>query len=119
MSKQAILLGGLTRLIIDELCQTMQTIFGTRCKKVVLYGSYVRGEQEPYSDMDFMVIVDMSEDELRTYDDMVFEKSYEITLKYGVLLSVMTTSEHHFLHWVDVLPFYDNIRKEGLEVHAC
>jgi hypothetical protein len=32
---------------------------------------------------------------------------------------VMTTSEHHFLHWVDVLPFYDNIRKEGLEVHAC
>lgn len=28
--------------------------------------------------MDFMVIVDMSEDELRTYDDMVFEKAMKL-----------------------------------------
>lgn len=119
MSKQAIILGEADRAVIDELCQAMQKIFGNRCKKIVLYGSYARGEQDPYSDMDFMVIVAMDENELRTYDDLVFDKSYEITLKYGVLLSVLTKSEQHFIHWVDVLPFYDNIRKEGLEFHAC
>jgi predicted nucleotidyltransferase len=119
MSNEKIILDGVIRLVVGELCQAMQTLFGNRCKKIVLYGSYARSEQEPYSDIDFMVIVDMDENELRTYDDMVFDKSYEITLKHGVLLSVMSKSEHHFLHWVDVLPFYDNIRKEGLEFHAC
>ncbi len=119
MSKQTIILGEETRDVIDDLCQAMQTIFGNRCKKIVLYGSYARGEQEPYSDMDFMVIVDMDENELRTYDDLVFDKSYELTLKHSVLLSVMTKNEQHFLRWVDILPFYDNIRKEGLEFHAC
>lgn len=107
-----------TRQIIADLCLVMQTIFGAKCKKVMLYGSYARGEQEPYSDMDIMVLVDMDELELRSYDDLVFDRTYDLTVKYGILLSVMTKSETHFLHWVNVLPFYENIRNEGLEFHA-
>ena len=107
-----------THRILENLCETAQTIFGDKCKKVVLYGSYARGEQELYSDMDIMILVDMDEEELRSYDDLVFDRTYELTLKYGILLSVMTKSEKHFLHWVNVLPFYANVRNEGIEFHA-
>ena len=68
--------------------------------------------------MDIMVLVDMDEKELRSYDNPVFDRTYDLTVKYGILLSVMTKSENHFLHGVNVLPFYDNIRNEGLEFHA-
>jgi predicted nucleotidyltransferase len=107
-----------TRRVIDDLRLVLQTIFGAKCKKIMLYGSYARGEQEPFSDMDIMVIVDMDKEELRSYDDLVFDRTYDLTLKYGILLSIMTKSEKHFLHWVNVLPFYANVRNEGIEFHA-
>lgn len=104
--------------IINEVCQIMQAIFAEKFIKVVLYGSYARGEQGLYSDMDIMVLVDMDETELREYDNQVFDLTYPLTPKYGILLSGMTKSETHFMHWVDVLPFYANIRNEGIEFHA-
>lgn len=118
MSNKTIAIDGTTRRVIDDLCLVVQTIFGDKCKKVVLYGSYARGEQELYSDMDIMILVDMDEEELRSYDDLVFDRTYELTLKHGILLSIMTKSEKHFLHWVNVLPFYANVRNEGIEFHA-
>ena len=104
--------------IMTEICQIMQVIFGGNFKKLVLYGSYARGEQDIYSDMDILALVDLDENVLRGYDYQIFDLTYPLTLQYGILLSVMTKSETHFLHWVDVVPFYENIRSEGIEFRA-
>ena len=104
--------------IINEVCQIMQIVFNEKFIKVILYGSYARDEQDLYSDMDIMVLVDMDETELREYDNQDFDLTYSLTQKYGILLSVLTKSETHFMHWVNVLPFYAIIRNEGIEFHA-
>lgn len=104
--------------VIGRVRKTMQDIFGHRLRNVILYGSYARGEQDIFSDMDIMVLVDIDEKSLSKYDDEVFNRIYEITQEYGILLSVMTKSIAHFHQWIDVVPFYNNIHTEGVEFYA-
>lgn len=104
--------------VVGKVREIMQDIFGNKLQKVILYGSYAREEQEIYSDMDIMVLVDMDEGTLVHYDAEVFDRTYELTQEYSILLSVMAKSTAHFQQWIDVLPFYNNISIEGVEFYA-
>jgi len=104
--------------IISQVLSVMKDIFGDDLRNVILYGSYARGEQDIYSDMDIMVLVDMEEESLRKFDDEVFERIYSIIQNSGILLSVMTINASHFYEWTDILPFYGNVSTEGVKFYA-
>ena len=38
----------------------------------------------------------------------------DIELEYGVPISVNIKNEKHFKNWVNSLPYYSNIQKEGI-----
>jgi predicted nucleotidyltransferase len=44
-------------MIMNEIAYSMKDVFGSNLRQVILFGSYVRGEQVEYSDMDVMVLV--------------------------------------------------------------
>ena len=47
-------------------------------------------------------------------EDEIFDAAYDIELEYGVPISVNIKNEKHFKNWVNSLPYYSNIQKEGI-----
>ncbi len=44
--------------MLEEIESNLLKIYGHKLKKIILYGSYARGEQAPGSDLDVMVLRD-------------------------------------------------------------
>jgi hypothetical protein len=66
------------------------------------------------SDMDIMVLTELTDDRIIQIEDEIFDAAYDIELEYGVPISVNIKNEKHFKNWVNSLPYYSNIQKEGI-----
>ena len=44
--------------------------------------------------------------------------AYDIELEKGIHISVVIKNEKQFEYWVDTLPFYRNVSKEGVEINV-
>lgn len=104
--------------IIYEFAKDMYHLFGTNMSKVMIYGSYARGDYSKDSDIDVMILVKISEDKIRNYTDDVADCAFEYMMKYGIDISPVVKNEKHFNYWVENLPYYRNIRDEGVIVNA-
>lgn len=88
----------------------MKTYRG-RIKKVILYGSYVRGEATKDSDIDVLVVVDESLNPFEVRESLS-ELLFDILLEKGELVSVMAIPEDLFENYNS--PFVLNVKREGL-----
>ena len=107
--------------LVNELLQKLsvyaQDIFGDKLKRVVLYGSYARGDYDEESDIDVMLMVDLSPDELNLYRKQINDFCADLNVENSVFISPMLQSESMFDEWKDTLPFYQNIILEGINVY--
>jgi predicted nucleotidyltransferase len=104
--------------VMNEIVYSMRTIFGEGLRQVILFGSYARGEQDEYSDMDIMVLVNLTDQELHQYNNEIADIMTDISIKYGVLPSIIDKNYEQFYQWLPVLPFYRNVKAEGVEFYA-
>jgi len=95
--------------ISKEYVMEINNIFGDKLRKVILYGSYARGDFDDESDIDIMILVDMPDEEIEKKSDKVIDLKCEIDDKYNVFLSPMIINANHFNEWLPVLPFYKNV----------
>ena len=97
--------------LMGELRAGLQAIYGDRLKGVYLYGSYARGEADPESDLDVLVVLDR----IDSYSDEVDRTGglgAELSLKYSVSISKVYVSESSWLH--GDTSFLSNVREEAL-----
>lgn len=90
--------------------------FGNKLDKVILYGSYARGDYDNESDIDIIVIARVDAIELRGFNRAFCELASELGLRYDIMVSVMLKDSETFNKYCDVLPFYKNVLKEGIDV---
>lgn len=102
--------------ILSLTYRQLYDMFGKSLRNVLLYGSYARGDQTPDSDIDVMALVDVPKEELSAYRRIVSDFSSEIDLQYDVLLSVKLQDTETFERYRNVLPFYKNVLREGVNV---
>jgi len=102
--------------ILSTTHKRLQEIFGSRLDNVLLYGSYARGDHDSESDIDVMALVNMPKEELTAYRRLVSDFSSDIDLEYNVLLSVTLQDTETFNRYQTVLPFYQNVIREGISV---
>ena len=100
--------------ILCEFRNKTKSIMGDSLKQMILYGSYARGDYGDNSDMDIMVLTELTDDRIIQIEDEIFDAAYDIELEYGVTISVNIKNEKHFKNWVNSLPYYSNIQKEGI-----
>lgn len=100
--------------IMTQLIDYSRDNFGDKFQQAVLYGSYARGDYDEESDIDIMIIVDMSPEELRNYRWNLSCFCADLNLKYDTLITSKLQSLKIFEQWKDVLPFYQNVLKEGV-----
>lgn len=102
--------------LLYDLEQRLKNIFGNKLKKILLYGSYARGDNAEGSDLDIMVLVDMDDKEIKRQQDKVLDIAVDLTTRYGIVLSIIENNYKFFYDWADVLPFFANIEKEGIDI---
>lgn len=100
--------------ILNQIADYSKLLFGDKFRNVILYGSYARGDYDAESDIDVMIMVDMTKDELSQFRTKVNNYCADLDLENDVLLSPKLQSLPFFNEWKQVLPFYQNIMKEGV-----
>lgn len=103
--------------IINEYVASVKKIFGTYLRKVIVYGSYARGDYNEKSDIDIMFIVTLDENKIHETFNEVCDIAFEYEMKYGIVISPIIKNDKHFEKWMEVLPFYQNVVKEGVCVY--
>jgi len=107
----------LLNILVDVKKEVFQ-IFGDKLVQLILYGSYARNEQEHESDIDIMILVNVSEEELRKYRYIIADIMGELTIKYGKLISLTEATYERYIDYLEVLPFYKNIYEQGVEIYG-
>lgn len=97
--------------LIDKIKAHLIKIYGGKIKKVILYGSYVRGEATRDSDIDILVLVDQSLNPFEVRESLS-DLLFDILLEEGELVSVIAVPEHLFENYNS--PFMLNVKKEGV-----
>ena len=98
--------------ILKEFKQKTAELYGTRLKKIVLYGSYARGQaNDEHSDIDLAIVLDGDISPGKEIDRMI-DIITDINLDYGVLLSVYPVSENDYRSVNS--PLLLNVRREGI-----
>ena len=97
---------------LTRMSEKIAAIYGESLERVILYGSYARGEQTDESDVDVAVLL-KGKDSKRKHDKMIdLVVDYELDL--ALTLSVISIDYSNYQQWNKNLPFYKNIEKEGI-----
>lgn len=102
--------------IIYKFSQGLKDILGEKLTRIIVYGSYARGDYRDNSDVDIMILVKMSDEEIRLIKNAVYDLAFEFEINTGIELSPVIKNEDQYEYWVDTLPFYRNVRDEGVVI---
>lgn len=104
--------------ILFGFARQIKKLLGAKLSRIIVYGSYARGDFHEDSDIDVMILVKLSETEIKQVASAIYNMAYDIELEKGIHISVVIKNEEQFEYWVDTLPFYRNVSKEGVEINA-
>lgn len=104
------------KIILDEFINKIHNCVGNCVNSIIVYGSYARGDYNERSDIDIMILVSSSANEIKQYEDEILDFAFDLELEYGKILSPIIKNQDFFDYWSDTLPFYQNVKKEGVKV---
>jgi len=61
--------------LIEQYIEAVKKIYGSHVRQIILYGSYARGDFRSDLDVDIMILLDLSDLELKAYGQQL---SYKI-----------------------------------------
>lgn len=104
--------------IIDKFIIEISNVLKNRLKKVILYGSYARGNFNKNSDIDIMILTDMNDDEIKKYRNIIREIACNIELENDIIISPLLRNIEKYNDRIDIIPFYNNVQKEGVILYG-
>ena len=105
-----------TRNLLDQYTEILQKIYGQPLTQVILYGSYARGDYRDDSDIDIMILLDLSDMDIKQYRHELSGETFDFNMDHDLDIKPIAKSQQHFQNWVDVYPFYANVEKEGVKL---
>jgi uncharacterized protein (UPF0332 family)/predicted nucleotidyltransferase len=107
---QAVYLSEGERRTLEQFLERLEAHYSERVKRVIFFGSKARGNAEPWSDMDLLVVGDVSREGLH-------QAAEGLETDDGVpLLPLHCTPDEYRRQQRLKLPLYVNIRREGVEL---
>lgn len=105
--------------LMERYISEIKKIYGLHLREIILYGSYARGDFKKDSDVDIMILLNISELELKAYSQQLSYMTYDFNLDNEVDIKPIAKSEAHFRKWSENYPFYANIQREGVILYGA
>ena len=102
----------LTNTMKEDLTQGVVDLFSDSILAIILYGSVARNDNTDDSDIDIVIIIKNEMDDATK--ERFIHWSAELDLRYDRVFSIIDIQEENMEKWGNVLPFYQNIQKEGI-----
>ena len=97
---------------LGQMIPGLQEIYGDLISSVILYGSTARGTRADDSDVDVALLLHAGS--TKEMHGRMLDLVVDLELACGKVLSVICIDYEKFSEWKDTLPFYKNIREEGI-----
>ena len=104
------------KILLDQYTEILRKIYGSHLKTVILYESYARGDYKADSDIDIMILLDLSDIDIKQYRHELSGETFDFNMDHDLDIKPIAKSQQHFQNWVDVYPFYANVKKEGVKL---
>lgn len=106
--------------ITDRITLDVKKMFGDALTSIILYGSYARGDNHEFSDIDIMVIANISTSEMPFYRDKLADVSSQLSLESEdcMTISVSLKDVETFSKYKNILPFYKSVLADGVMLYA-
>ena len=101
-------------MITNELVEGLIDLFNDRLVSIILYGSVARGTNTDESDVDIAII--LKDAKSQSVQDKLVDFTLNLDFKYDKVFSVIDIDYEEFLKWENVLPFYKNVKKDGVVI---
>lgn len=102
--------------LLQQYRQEIESISDAHIIKVILYGSYVRGDNKADSDIDIMILVDLKDGNMKKYEDKVIDITYDFNEMHETEIMPIVQNIEHFNRWKNAYMFYQNIDREGVAI---
>jgi len=103
--------------VTDELSRNTRYIFGDKLRKIILYGSYARGDYNEYSDLDIMVLADFDDSEHSKLQTEICKVASRASLDHDVTVCISLNNESLFMSRLSISQYYQNVMSEGVRLY--
>ncbi len=92
----------------------LRQVAGENIEKIILIGSYARGDQTEESDIDIVILLKANSKELR---ERIYDYLLDFTLEHNVDISLKLIKRSTYQEWKEWSdPFVKSVEAEGIEV---
>jgi len=104
--------------VTQKVLHAVKDTLGDKLDKVILFGSYARGDFDNDSDVDIFVLADVLPEETNKWSNRLDDRVADLWFDYDLLVCIHLTSKLKFDRYFQVLPYYQNVIREGIELHG-
>lgn len=105
--------------LLNQYVEEVRKIYGKYLQSIILYGSYARGDFRQDSDIDIMILLDLSDDEIEKYRKRLSGITYDFNEEYDTDIKPIAKNDTHFKKWLGAYPFYANVQREGIKLYGA
>lgn len=104
--------------VLDDFVEKQVAYLGDSLQKVILYGSYARGDYTPESDVDIMLLTsETNRDIISKQLYYIFDAMFEYQMERNIEVNPNMQNIEFYNKWLGNYPYYDNIDREGIVLY--
>ena len=105
--------------VTEKICAASKEVLGEKLEKVILFGSYARGDYDEESDIDIMVLADIAPEDVNKTSDKIRTLMEYIDLYNDVLVTLCIECSSIYHKYLNASRFFMNVQKDGIELYAA
>jgi len=104
--------------ITTEVNEELIKLFGGKIERIILYGSYARGDFDLESDVDIMVLLNCNQEEIKEKRKEISRIASRVGLRNDIMVSLLARNYDDYENKMKYQLFYQNIEKEGMKIYG-